>query len=118
MATSYIEYPRVKNMSLIWHIWPQSNLTHTLTFSGIATCRTVYGVLFLTGQTKVKGPIPFSLKGTSVAYTTVTGVSVYDPDNLVTAAGSTITIPTYGDSWGSVTMILFYDETSLSWTWT
>lgn len=118
MATSYIEYPRVKNMSLVMHTWPQGNSTHTLTFSGTATCRTVYGVLFLTGQTKLKGPIPFSLKGTSVAYTTVTGVSVYDPDNLVTAAGSTITIPTYGDSWGTVTMILFYDETSLSWTWT
>ncbi len=118
MATSYIEYPRVKNMSLVSYFWPQANSTHTLTFSGYATCRTVYGVLFMTGQTKLKGPIPFSLKGSSVAFAQVTGVSVYDPDNIVTAEGSTITIPTYGDSWGSITMILFDDETSLSWTWT
>lgn len=118
MATSYIEYPRVKNMSLVSYSWTQANLTHTLTFSGAAFCRRVYGVLFLTGQSKLKGPIPFSFRGSSAAYTTVTGVSVYDPDNLVTASDLTITIPTYGDSWGTVTMILFLDEPSLSWTWT
>lgn len=118
MATSTIEYPRVKNMSLVWHSWLQANTTHTLTFSGAATCRTVYGVLFLTGQSGLKGPIPFAFGGANVAYTTVVGVQVYDPDGVVTAAGNTITIPTYGNSWGTVTMILFFDEPALSWTWT
>lgn len=118
MATSYIEQPRVKNMSLVMHTWLQGNSTHTLTFAGSASCRIVYGVLFLAGQNGIKGPIPFGFGGSSASYTNIQGVRVNDPDNLVTSAGNTITIPTYGNGWGNVTMILFYDEPTLSWTWT
>lgn len=101
--------------------WYQMNFAHTITFSGTAKTRIVYGVLFVLGQGGTATPIWIVLSGAESGGQTssVTYVVVSENNLGVTSSDTTITIPAgIGGNWGTVSLILFYDEPTLTVTHT
>lgn len=98
--------------------YKQNGTSHTITFSGQAECRRLFGFICVAGQAGITNFIPFSFSGSSIAVTNIVDVYVADNDYGITASGLTISIPAgIGNNWGSVELILLRGTSLLTITY-
>lgn len=118
MADGKIIRPIQPNQFVIYN-WRQNNTAHTITFSGTARTRCIYGQLWVVGQDGISENFAIAFYGASSGgseydRTTFSRVYLDHTNTSVSQSGSSINIAAnINNGWGTITLILFYNDPSL-----
>ena len=87
----------------------QKNVSHTLTFTGTCSGRTLLGEIQITGQNASSNPIAFSCAGIGTVNISTSIITVAPNDLGITGGTGTITVPAnVNGGWGTIEIFQYF----------
>lgn len=108
------QFANIKARTMSWQI---NNADHTITFSGSAVRRGIFGTIYIATPSVIYKPIVFGFTGSGSATGIIEGLMVEDNNLNVTANGLVLTVPKQvSNNYGRITIVTYYDISDLTIT--